>query len=584
VQQGGSLTLAGQLGIDGNTVTGGSGGSGGAPTGSAAAGTAGGAGSAFGAAMFLQGSGTLTFAPGARQTQVVADGIADQTGSGGTGNNAGSWGLVLNGAGTLLLLGVHTYSGGTAIASGTLELGFRGSVAGNVTFMGAGAALQFDQSVSQIGGDIVRAAPGNAIDLRYQLFTSGEHAVWQQTAGQSGTLTLLDGSGAVLANLNLVGRYATSQFITASDAAAGTSIFLQQPQNPGPPGNSTADMIMTDGNGDYEIYDIGGNAILAAYLLGQAPPPLTFVGLGTFQAGDTSDMMLRSASTGAFEVYDIANNNITGAAALGTVGLNWQVAGFGNFSSLGETDMILRDGSSGGFQVYDIKNNQITASAFMGAVGLDWQFSGVGNFSGRGESDMLLRNASNGGLEVYNISNNQITGAAFIGTVGLDWQFSGVGNFSGVPGETDLLLRNVNTGGLEVYDINNNQITGAAFIGTVGLDWQFAGIAPIQAPGTSDLVLRNANTGQFQVYNIANNQITGSASLGQVGLDWQLGGFAPATSAAAGVSDADDHASRLVQAMSSFSPDAGPSPGVTALEPQNLQAAQMLAAPFGSHA
>ena len=221
-------------------------------------------------------------------------------------------------------------------------------MAGNVTFMGAGATLQFDQSVSQIGGDIVRAAPGDAIDLRYQSFTSGDHAVWQQTAGQSGTLTLLDGSGAVLANLNLVGRYATSQFITASDGAAGTSIFLQQPQNPGPPGNSTADMIMTDGNGDYEIYDIGGNAILAAYLLGQAPPPLTFVGLGTFQAGDTSDMMLRSASTGGFEVYDISNNNITGAAFLGTVGMDWQVMGFGNFSSLGENDMVLRNSGTGG--------------------------------------------------------------------------------------------------------------------------------------------------------------------------------------------------------------------------------------------
>jgi autotransporter-associated beta strand protein len=348
--------------------------------------------------MFLQGNGTLTFAPGARQTQVIADGIADQTGSGGTGNNAGSWGLVLNGAGTLLLLGVHTYSGGTAIASGTLELSFGGSVAGNVTFMGAGATLQFDQSVSQIGGDIVRAAPGDAIDLRYQSFTSGDHAVWQQTAGQSGTLTLLDGSGAVLANLNLVGRYATSQFITASDGAAGTSISLQQPQNPGPPGNSTADMIMTDGNGDYEIYDIGGNAILAAYLLGQAPPPLTLVGLGTFQAGDTSDMLLRSASTGGFEVYDIANNNITGAAFLGTVGMDWQVMGFGNFSSRGETDMILRNVNNGGLEVYDISNNQITGTAFLGTVGLNWQFAGVGNFSGLGESDMLLRDANTGGV------------------------------------------------------------------------------------------------------------------------------------------------------------------------------------------
>jgi hypothetical protein len=169
-----------------------------------------------------------------------------------------------------------------------------------------------------------------------------------------------------------------------------------------------------------------------------------------------------------------------------------------------------------------------------------------------------------------------------MGAVGLDWRIEGFGNFSSRPGETDMLMRNTSSGELLLYDIANNAITGANFLGPVGLDWLFAGVAPIQAPGTSDLVLRNANTGQFQVYNIANNQITGSASLGQVGLDWQLGGFAPATSAdspaAAGVS-------QLVQAMSSFSPDAGPSPGVTALEPQNLQAAQTLATqPFGSHA
>jgi hypothetical protein len=145
-----------------------------------------------------------------------------------------------------------------------------------------------------------------------------------------------------------------------------------------------------------------------------------------------------------------------------------------------------------------------------------------------------------------------------------------------------MLMRNVNSGELLLYDIANNAITGATFLGPVGLDWQFAGVAPIQAPGTSDLVLRNANTGQFQVYNIANNQITGSASLGQVGLDWQLGGFAPATSAdspaAAGVADADHQVSQLVQAMSSFSPDAGAALGATALDPQNAQAAPMLAA------
>jgi hypothetical protein len=324
--------------------------------------------------------------------------------------------------------------------------------------------------------------------------------------------------------------------------------------NAPPPAATTADMILRHGaDGLYEIYDIGNNAILAAYQLGQVGTDWKFAGLGGFFGTDTTDMLLRSATTGGFEVYDISNNNITNAAFLGNVGLDWQVMGFGNFSSLGETDMIMRNANNGAVEVYDINNNQIIGANFMGAVGLNWQFSGVGNFSGRGTSDMLLRDSNTGGLEVYDINNNQITGAAFIGAVGVNWHFSGVGNFNGVPGETDLLLRNANTGGLEVYDINNNQLTGAAFIGTVGLDWQFAGVAPIHAAGASDLVLRNVNSGAFEVYDIVSNSLVGAANLGAVGTDWQLGGFAvdPPTGPTGSAGDLDQ-AAQLVQAMAGF--------------------------------
>jgi hypothetical protein len=171
--------------------------------------------------------------------------------------------------------------------------------------------------------------------------------------------------------------------------------------NPSPPAGVSANMVLRQtSNGQYEIYNLGNNSILAAYWLGQVGTDWGFVTLGGFNDGDTSDMLLRNSTSGAFQVYNIApnNNNITASARLGTVGLNWQVGGFGNFSSLGETDMILRDSNSGGFQVYDIKNNAVTSSAFMGAVGLNWQFSGVGNFSGRGTSDMLLRDANTGGI------------------------------------------------------------------------------------------------------------------------------------------------------------------------------------------
>jgi microcystin-dependent protein len=352
---------------------------------------------------------------------------------------------------------------------------------------------------------------------------------------------------------------ANSPTVTAAELPTGP--------NPLPPAGTTADMILRGSNtsafaGQYEIYNIGNNAILTAYSLGQVGTNWQFAGLGGFYGSDTTDMLLRNTTTGGFEVYDVSKNNITNAAFLGAVGMDWQVMGFGNFSSMpGETHMLLRNVNTGGVEVYDISNNQITGAAFLGTVGLNWQFSGVGNFSSVGESDMLLRNSNTGGLEVYDISNNQITNAAFIGTVGLDWQFSGVGNFSGNPGETDLLLRNSKSGGLEVYDLANNQLTGAAFIGTVGLDWQFAGIAPIHAPGASDLVLRNVNSGAFEVYDIAGNSLVGAASLGAVGLDWQLGGFAadPPTSS---MDSSDGSTSQLVQAMAGFGGVSGASESV----------------------
>ena len=83
VQQGGTLNIAGAFNVSGSTVTGGHrrwrrrrr------PARPSASG------------MFLQGNGTVNFAPGSGVIQTISNVIADQTGSGGTGGNAGSWRL-----------------------------------------------------------------------------------------------------------------------------------------------------------------------------------------------------------------------------------------------------------------------------------------------------------------------------------------------------------------------------------------------------------------------------------------------------------------------------------------------------------
>src|ERR671934_26856 len=217
--------------------------------------------------------------------------------------------------------------------------------------------------------------------------------------------------------------------------------------NPPPPPATTAVMILRNAtNGNYEIYDIGNNSLLAAYFLGQVgldwepagglagvdsqPVGLRLSGintsLGRFFDSDTSDMMLRNATSGQFEVYDIRNNNITSATGLGSILANSQVAGFGDFNGDGMTDMMVRDAIFGTFTAYDISNNIVVANATLGTVGIEWQGAGFGDFNGDATSDMMLRNVISGAFELYDIANNHITATASLGSVGIDWQVAGI--------------------------------------------------------------------------------------------------------------------------------------------------------------
>ena len=196
---------------------------------------------------------------------------------------------------------------------------------------------------------------------------------------------LVDVTAAQLSELSFETGYGTDTLMVRANDGTQWGNFatftVQPPPNPPPPSGTTADMILHDGSGDYEIYDLGKNAILAAGPLGRVGTEWQVAGLGGFNGTDTSDMLLRSSVTGAFEIYDISNNNITNAAAMGQVGLEWQVAGFGDFSSRsGETDMLMRDSATGQFEIYDISNNAITSAASMGQVGLGVAGGGLRRF------------------------------------------------------------------------------------------------------------------------------------------------------------------------------------------------------------
>jgi hypothetical protein len=481
---------------------------------------------------------TLNNASGTIESTVTGQTLVLNTGSNTITNGAA--GLISTDGGNLSIDSPVENDGTMAADSDTLTLEKSVSGAGTID-IGQGS---FVQALAQLSGNLAFTANSGVLELSNPfpaakitstlsggnliLFTSlpyssSMHLVWQQ-GGSSGALSVVNGNVA-LATVNIAGQYTVNDFSLFQDNGVAT---INLP-NSSPPAATTADMIMRDGNnGNYEIYDLGNNGILAAAPLGQVGPEWKVAGVGAFDAPDTSDMILRNSNTGQFEIYDVSNNNLTGAAAMGQVGLEWQVAGFGDFSSRsGETDMLMRNSNTGQFEIYDLANNAIIFAAPMGQVGLEWSVVGFGDFSTRpNETDMLMRNTSTGQFEIYDISNNQLTSAASMGQVGLEWSVAGFGDFSGGANETDMLMRNSNTGQFEIYDIGNSQITSATPMGQVGLEWQVVGFGPIDGAGTSDMLMRNTNTGAFEIYDIANNTITNATGMGQVGLEWSVAGIA----------------------------------------------------------
>ena len=161
------------------------------------------------------GAGSLTFAPASGQTQTVSNAIADQTGSGGSGGNAGAWGLAKSGAGTTTLSGTNTYTGATTVSAGTLAV--NGSitspttVGANATLAGTGTTSANSVTVNS-GGTL---APGNSVGTlatgSATLSSSSHYAVEIDSGGADRTnATGTANLGGSTLDLSLLGSYVHS--------------------------------------------------------------------------------------------------------------------------------------------------------------------------------------------------------------------------------------------------------------------------------------------------------------------------------------------------------------------------------------
>ena len=202
--------MSGPLSVSGNSVTAGARGIG-VQNGQA--------GSAFGSGIFIQGNNGITFSLGSGQTATVSDVITDQTGSGGTGGNAGAGSLTKSGAGTLTLGGNNGYTGGTAINGGIV------SVSADNNLGNAAGALAFGGGTLQLGASfnlsstrtITLNAGGGSID------TNGFSTTISQAIGGTGALSKT-GTGTLTLGGN--NGYAGGTTVSAGTLAIGNSSAL----------------------------------------------------------------------------------------------------------------------------------------------------------------------------------------------------------------------------------------------------------------------------------------------------------------------------------------------------------------------
>ena len=178
-------------------------------------------GQAFGDGLFIQGDQQVSFAPASGQTLTIAGAIADQTGSGGTGANAGAGGVLVDGGGTVVLDAANSYTGGTTINAGTLEVASGGTAgSGTIGFGGAAATLRLDApvvGVNTFANALSGIAGGDQIDLAGLAFSAAAGA----PSLLGGILTVFGNGGSEELEVTAV---TASSFVTSSDGVGGTMV------------------------------------------------------------------------------------------------------------------------------------------------------------------------------------------------------------------------------------------------------------------------------------------------------------------------------------------------------------------------
>ena len=204
--------------------------------GGAAGGSEAGGGQSFGSGIYLQGTGGVLTLNSNGTTETIAAGITDDHGAATTADyvyppylyTEGSTGIVKTGLGTVILTASSTYTGGSTIDAGTLDIAAGASAgSGPITFGATTATLQIDSALAN-GGTFANTIADftdahDIIDLT-ALSDVGNNASTSFNR-LNDVLTVTGTSSAVKFQLASA-DYAATNWMATNNGSNGTEVFL----------------------------------------------------------------------------------------------------------------------------------------------------------------------------------------------------------------------------------------------------------------------------------------------------------------------------------------------------------------------
>ena len=336
--------------------------------------------------------------------------------------------LVNNGSGTTILTGENTYTGGTRVAAGAIQLGgggTSGSIAGDVSLTSGtlifnrADTVTFPGTISGAGGSVVQAGAGTTILTGSNTFTNG-------TTISAGTLQLGNGgaSGSVtsdiLDNASLVFDrsgtvlipYLISGTGNAAQVGTGTTILTA---------NNTYSGTTTISAGTLQLGNGGSSGRVAGDVLDNGALVFDRSDVSPFGGAISGTGTVAQIGTGTTILT--ANNTYTGGTTI-TAG----------------TLQLGNGGASGGI-VGDVNNNSALAFNRSDVVTFPGVISGIGGVAqiGTGTTILTAVNPYSGGTAIsagtLAVGDQSHTGAALSGggpvTIGSQATLSGYGSVTG---------------------------------------------------------------------------------------------------------------------------------------------------------